>query len=250
MKKYFYFNATKVCYNVLGQDNTDCILFLHGWGTSSALWIDIFKYLSKNYKLIFLDFPPFGCSGDLLSPWSLQDYSKCVSTLLKKLNINSCSIICHSFGFRVAIVLCKNGFKVNKIIVMGGAGIKKKCFIVKTKILFYKTKKLLSKIKLYDKDKLQSCGSQDYKTLSPIMKQTFVNIINCDLKTYLPYILAQTLLLYAQDDKETPVKIAKIFKKKIKNSSLYIFKSGGHFLFLTNTIAITNAVNIFLKKED
>ena len=246
MKKYFNYNNTDICYYTYGSKTNNACLFLHGWATSSDLWANIFMPLKQNYYLVFIDFPPFGNSGDLKFAWSLYDYVGAVNKLISLLDLTNVSIIAHSFGFRVAILL-NNNIAIKKIISICGAGIEKKPFKIKCKILFYKIKKFLVRCKLLDRKRIENNGSKDYLSLSPIMKQTFTKITNCDLTKHLKNITAKTLLLYARDDDQINVKDAVIYNKKIKNSELYIFDFGGHFLFLTQQTPVFNAVQIFLK---
>ena len=86
-------------------------------------------------------------------------------------------IFAHSFGARVAsLIASENGVQVEKMFFVGPAGIKPKFSFKKFfKVRLYKLLKLLSKIKLYSKQKLKKWGSGDYKVLSPVMKQTFQN---------------------------------------------------------------------------
>ena len=180
---FFYVDDLKIYYKVLGEksSNNYPILFLHGWGGS----VDSFKIfeneLKSKTKIIFLDFPPFGKSSKLNKVYDIDSYAKIVLSLLRKLKIKKVNIVAHSFGGRVALYLAsKNCDMVNKMLLTGCAGLKRKELKIKIKIYFYKFKKLLSKLGLYPKIKLDNCGSEDYKNLNFVMKQTFNNIVNFD----------------------------------------------------------------------
>lgn len=246
MKQYFTYNQTKICYYIIGTQFSKICLFLHGWGTNSKLWMSSFLKLKDKYTLIFIDFPPFGQSQQLLSPWTIEDYANAVIYLLKLLNVKKINIVAHSFGFRVAIYLSYLNVNICKIVSICGAGIEKKSIQTKLKILKYKFIKFMVKLKFLNNSKLTRYGSRDFISLSPTMKKTFINITNTNLYKHLKFVKAKTLLLYSKDDDQIRLKDAFRYKKKIKNSELYIFEDGGHFLFLTKESAIKEAINIFL----
>lgn len=250
MVQYFDYNKSKICYYTFGKQSNPAILFLHGWGASSALWIDIFKNFSKAYYLIFIDFAPFGKSGKLKQVWNINTYTNCVTQLLHKENISNYYVVSHSFGFRIALNLALQKQNIIKMVSICGAGIENKPLKIKLKITLYKAKKLLVKCKLLNSKLLQNCGSNDYKTLTPILKETFNNIVKYNFAKLLKYIQTNILLLYSKNDDQISIKQAKTFNKKLQNSSLYLFDGGGHYLFLTQKTAIQNAIKIFFEKGD
>lgn len=245
--EYIYKN-TKIFYEVLGEGQ-DLIVLLHGWGASSHLMMPLYKKLSSfniDYKYLFIDFPPFGKSGDPIEPWNLNDYLILVEEIIKQVNteeeIHKIKIVAHSFGGRVAIKLAsKNNFKVDKLILFASAGIKPKMSVKnKINILRYKFyKKIKSK-------KALRFGSKDYKILSPVMKKTFINVVNEDLTRDCEKITAKTLIIFGDKDKEIPLYMGKILKSKIKNSNLVVIKNGDHFAYIFHLDAIYPIICSFL----
>ena len=80
------------------------------------------------------------------------------------------------------------------------------------------------------------------------MKQTFVKIVNCHQDNLAKKISIPTLLIFGENDKETPVYMAKRFNRLIKNSKLHILKNTGHFCFLNQPEVFYDLVIHFLKK--
>ncbi|EKE13705.1 MAG: alpha/beta superfamily hydrolase/acyltransferase, partial [uncultured bacterium] len=74
-------------------------------------------------------------------------------------------------------------------------------------------------------------GAEDY-IATPQLKETFLNIINENLEDCLSEINQKTLIVWGENDKDTPLEFAKIMHQKIKNSKLKIIKEAGHFSFL------------------
>lgn len=232
------------CFKGNGEET---VLFLHGWGANLNSFFFYAENLKQHFKTLQIDFCGFGESESLTYPLTVFDYACEVYRLIKTLKLGRITIVCHSFGARVAILLSTIfNMDVTNLIIIGGAGIKPRFNIFnKIKIYKYKFLKLLNKCKLFNFN-LNNFGSSDYKALNAVQKQTFVNVVNFNEKKYLKNIKANTLLLWGEKDDSTPVYMAKIFNKKIKNSKLKVFKGLGHFCFLENKILTLFEIKSFL----
>ena len=242
----FIYNNTKINYEIKGNGEK-LVVFLHGWGAGSEMFLPLAKEIYKERNsFLFIDFPPFGKSEEPKTVWTIQDYKamalQIIQHILDKQNYTSLDIISHSFGGRIAILLAsENKLKLNKLILIGAAGIKpKRGLIYKTKVLKYKI------MKKFAPQKAANMGSEDYKKLSSTMKQTFKNIVNTDLASLCDKISCQTLIIYGQKDKETPIYMAKKLHKSIKNSKLIIVNGAHHFVYLEQLKLVSNYVNLFL----
>lgn len=224
---YFDFKGKKIYYEITGETG-EWIVFLHGWGGSVNSFSGVIHKF-ENQKCLNLDFPPFGKSEEMTDIWELEDYVFMLKYLVDFLEIKKLKIIAHSFGGRVAIMFTSlYNDMVDRLILVGSAGIKpKKNLIVSFKIFKYK---LFKKLGFKQKNK----GSQDYKKLTDKMKKTFVNLVNRHLEKECKNITCPTLIIVGENDKETPVYMAKKLNSLIKNSGLITFKNAGHFAYLDN----------------
>lgn len=231
----FNYDGLKIYYITKGKGNEDCpLIFLHGWEGSSLSFKYFFEKMGEKRFCINLDFPPFGNSSMLEKPLKVEDYANIIIKLLKSLNVEKVDIVAHSFGGRVAIYLASQTLLVNKMLLTGCAGLKKRSFLKWFKIKKFKFLSFLARRGLYDIDKLKSFGSEEYKKLNPVMKQTFTNIVNYDQKKQLCKIKCPTLLVWGSLDKETPFYFTKIFKNNIKECEVIKFEKSGHFAYLEN----------------
>ncbi|MBQ8452103.1 MAG: alpha/beta hydrolase [Clostridia bacterium] len=211
------------------------IVFLHGWGANknSFLWT---REFFENYSLIFVDFDGFGESPEPKFPLTVDGYANNLKTILDNYEIKKLVLVGHSFGGRVAIKFLskfQNLFPVTKLLLVDSAGIKpRRGLNYYFKIFQYKIIKKLSQKRPELKEKLDAFGSSDYKKLSPIMKETFKNIVNEDLSFDAKKIQSQTILMWGKNDKETPIYMAKKLSKLINNSVLKVYENAGHFSFL------------------
>lgn len=259
------FKGTKIYYEIIGSGE-ELFVFLHGWGANLDFMKNLMFSVGKDNSCLLIDFPPFGKSEEPLQSWSLSDYVDLTAKIIfeaqnqlqnnekeqdiislenkKKTQIKAVSaIFAHSFGGRVAIKgLAEAKLESKRLILLSSAGIKPK-FSLKTRLKISRYK-FLKKI---GSKKAEKFGSSDYKILSPVMKQTFSKIVNEDLSLYCPKIKAKTLIIFGENDKETPPYMAKKLNKLIPNSKLYLIKGAGHFAYIQNAAQVVPIIYSFLK---
>ena len=161
----FLFKSEVIEYEFAFQNKPDTILFLHGWGGNKNSFSQLEKLLKHDFNILKITMPTI-CETQL--PWNLFYYCELVENLIQLVGVKNLNIVCHSFGFRVVLLLNKK-IKINKIIVTGGAGILKdnlyrKITMQNNKILLRNTRYNF----MYN-----SIASKDYKSLSNVGKTTF-----------------------------------------------------------------------------
>ena len=208
------------------------ILFLHGYLSDKESFKYQTEYLSRFRRTVAVDLPGFGQTPSPPYGYSLSDYVEFVLGVTEERCGGKADIIAHSFGGRIALKLAAlYPDAVGKMLLVGCAGMKpvrKPSYYAKTACY-----KLLKKTapRLSEKWK-EKFSSPDYLSLSPVMRESFVKIVNEHLESYLPAIKAPTLLVFGSEDKETPPYMAKRLNKNIKGSGLVFFEGCGHFCFL------------------
>ena len=247
-------NNIKINYEVSGQGEN--ILVLHGWGGCIASVKPIINHLTKRFRVISIDFPGHGTSDYPDGVWGVPEYTGLLYKFLQLLKIEKTHIIAHSFGGRVSILLSTEYPElVENMILIDSGGIKpKRGFKYYWKVYSYKFIKNILKViflnsKLYDKmlEKVRkNFGSSDYQQLPDNMKATFVKIVNQDLTTYLKDIKSSTLLIWGNNDKDTPVYMGKIMEREIRGRALIILKDAGHFSYLDKTREFLAIADSFL----
>ena len=170
----------------------------------------------------------FGESGEMKYPYSVDDYVKEIRGVIDELGVDKVNVVAHSFGARVLVKLLDKDDRVDKIILTGSAGFKR------NKGIKYYLRKICFKIlsKFVKKEKLTKFYSSDYVSLSPVMKQSFNLIVNEELKEYYKKIQNKTLIIFGKNDRETPLRTAKLIKKSIAGSRLEVLPDSGHFCFV------------------
>lgn len=231
------------------------ILMLHGWGSSNRFFENIINLLSEKYRVIAPNFP--GCDGSetMKSPWDIDDYCDFTVELCEKLNIENPILIGHSHGGRVIMKLVgTRRLTPKKAVLLDSAGlIPKKTFKQKMRIKTYKTvKKVLTLpvIKNYSGGLLEKAknhfGSADYKSAPEVLRKTLVSLVNTDLRDLLPNINCPTLLIWGENDTDTPLSDAKIIESEIKDAGLCVIKNAGHFAFFEKPYEVLPILKSFL----
>lgn len=78
----------------------------------------------------------------------------------------------------------------------------------------------------------QHFGSKDYNALDADMRQTFSKVVNHDLAPLLKEIHQPTLLVWGDQDTETPLWMGQQMEKEIPDAGLVILEGGTHFAYL------------------
>ncbi len=218
------------------------LLFLHGYLASKESFFPQISYFSKFYRVTALDFPGMGQAEALTAPWSVGDYADWTREAMKSLGLSRPRVIAHSFGGRVAVkLLAEDAF--SRAVLTGCAGIvKKRNLCYRFRVKSYKICK-----KIAPKFAEKHFGSEEYKTLSPLMRESYKKIVNEDLRETAAGISVPVLFLHGDGDKEVPLSSIEIYLEKIKGSRLKILKNCGHFPFLDDPLAFNMAAEEFLQ---
>ncbi|MGN1104500.1 MAG: alpha/beta fold hydrolase [Candidatus Coproplasma sp.] len=205
------------------------VVFLHGYLSCKESFYHQINAVSQcGFKCIAPDLPAFGASAKLDSAWGVEEYADWLKRFLYSVGGVGADIIAHSFGARVAIyALSEDNGLCNKLVITGGAG------LVKPRSPEYirRVKRYRRIKKLFPKYAERHFGSEEYKGLSPLMKESYKKIVNRDLKAEAERINNPTLLIYGRDDCTTPPdEEGATFSKLMKNARL-VTMQGDHFCF-------------------
>lgn len=250
-------NIDGININYVDEGQGSVVLLLHGWGGSIQTMMPIANMLKDKCRVIVMDLPGFGESDNPVEPWNSYDYAACVNRFIELNKLDSIILFGHSHGGRISIILSSMYDYVKKLILIDSAGI-----IPKRKLNYYikvySFKILKSAYLLFvggnsKEQKLEKFykkyGSTDYKSSDGIMRQTMVKVIHDNLIDLLPDIKSPTLLIWGENDEDTPVYMGKIMEERIKDSGLIIFKNAGHYSYVDNYEQFKAVINVFLKDE-
>lgn len=234
----------ELSYTWCPMENAEVLLFLHGWGCDAKIFRYFTEKLAGQYSLLAVDFPGHGNSGEPQTPWGVGEYACQIRELLDLLKLDRVNIVAHSFGGRVALMLASRcPERVHRLLITGGAGLRapasetesrkqKQYRRLKKAVGFIgKLPGLSHAAEVCGEKLIQRYGSPDYAKLNPNMRKTFVKVINEDLSGCLPAVHCPTLLVWGDQDTETPLWMGQKMEHEIPDAALIVFEGRGHFAF-------------------
>ena len=96
------FDGVRLCFDNKGKGDITLIL-VHGWSNTRSIWDDQISHFSKNYKVIAVDLPGFGKSGNDRNEWTIESYGNDISCIMQQLNLKKVVLVGFSLGAPVVI---------------------------------------------------------------------------------------------------------------------------------------------------
>ena len=260
-------NGLKMCYSVQGEGYP--LILLHGFAMYKEFWNWQAEALSKNLKVITLDFRGCGKSDHPKDEYSMEDLADDVKTLMDYLKIKKVHLGGHSFGGMVSQHFAlKYPDHLNKLLLMSTFA---NLPLSKSGLEMYKQ----SQLDFYDMNKMKQRFSRDfYKEMMDNPSKIFPNgfkplklldfeksngtsgpedilnminaIIHHNTLDWLKEIKSKTLILAAEKDRVVSKLSCEIIHEKIPNSEIMIF-NGSHFFMLEEPIQVNEKILNFLK---
>lgn len=215
---------------------------LHGYMSRKECFYKNILCLSQYFSVIAPDFPGFGASSPIPCGWSVGDYARWLEQFMAEEGLESSLVVAHSFGARVAIKLAAARPQlIKKMVITGGAGlVKPRSRAYMRKVRAYRFVKRFAPA--YAE---RHFGSEEYRTLTPVMRESYKKIVNEDLLAAAAEITCPVLLVYGRDDAVTPAAEEGLAFASAMRGSLLKITEGGHFSFMQNSEIFNAAVKDF-----
>ena len=217
------------------------LVFLHGYLSSKESFYPQINYFSRHFRVTAPDLPGFGGSELIPAAWSVGEYAGWLEGFLKERGIVFPCVIAHSFGGRVALKCLARGL-IDRAVLTGCAG------IVRRRTLSYhlRVKSYRLVRKFAPRFAEAKFGSAEYRSLSPLMRESYKKIVNEDLREEAKRIARPVLYLNGERDRETPLSSVKILHECTAGSRLAVLKGCGHFAHLDEPLLFNLAAEEFL----
>ena len=227
----------------LQQGEGKDIVFLHGYLASKESFAPQIAYFSQKYRVTALDFPGFGGAEALPAAWSVGDYADWTLCALAELGISFPHVIAHSFGGRVAVKCLSRGDVFDRTVLVGCAGIvPPRTFSYHVRVKTYRFVK-----KIAPKFAEKKFGSEEYRQLSPLMRESYKKIVNEDLRGDAKQIARPVLFVNGTRDCAVPPASVKVYLSCVPESKVFWMEDCGHFAHLENPLAFNAAAEEFLQ---
>ena len=232
-------------------------VILQGWGTELGIYDSVAAAVCDEYKVLQFDLPGFGDSDEPSEPWNVDAYCDFFCTFMQELGVREAVLIGHSYGGRMIIKMAAREslpFEISKIMLIDSAGVMpQRSAVQNLKVKRYKAmRKFLTSGPVHAMFPevidywISKQGSEDYRNASPIMKKCLVMAVNEDLQDLMPLVKQETLLVWGDEDLDTPISDAHIMEEKIPNSALVVLEGTGHYSFLYKPAEFAGIIRSFL----
>ncbi|HEX3050121.1 MAG TPA: alpha/beta hydrolase [Aggregatilineaceae bacterium] len=232
------------------------VIALHGWqGSIKSFWPVAERLAPLGYEVHVLDLPGFGQSELPPGVWSVGDYTRFVIAYLDQAGLDRVALLGHSFGGRIGLVLAADyADRVSKMVLADSAGIKA-ALPLKNRIILGLWRALNGTLEIIHanglRDRLRArfyrrFASEDYQNAGPL-RDTFRQVIQENLAPYAQRIKAPTVLIWGDQDADTPLWQGRKLEQLIPDAGLVVFKGAGHFAYLDRLNDYIRVVDHFLK---
>lgn len=215
------------------------LIMLHGWGQSLINIKPLGELLARSSLIHLIDLPGFGSSTPPDSVWSAFDYADRIVQYMDEHQIAQADFFGHSFGGKVAMCIAiRYPNKVRRLVLAGSSGLMKKRNLAQ-KCRFHaikwsgKTLKWVDRclgLELFATHFAPRYGSSDYQKAGR-MRPILVKSVNEDLSREIVKIRAPTLIIWGEQDTETPPEMANRLHHLIKHSQVLLLPYKGHSPF-------------------
>lgn len=245
-------NGQTLSHTVTGESGAPPVVMLHGWGASLDLVWPLAQHLiPMGYRVYLPDLPGFGESAPPPVAWTVHDYARCVLAYADYHHLDSFHLFGHSFGGRIGLVLgaeCPQ--RVRTLVLVDSAGVRPKTpFLSRARLGVYKTvRDGLTQVGLGRfSDRLRGWynrryGSADFQAVSGVMRKTFIHVVNEDLRPFAARVQPPTLLIWGDQDTDTPLWQARLLESLIPDAGLVVFPGAGHYSYLEHPIETARAM--------
>jgi pimeloyl-ACP methyl ester carboxylesterase len=227
------------------------LLFVHGWGGSveSLKKLSLLsKYDSQSY---IIDLPGFARSNAPSEIWGVDEYAEILIAFIESINNgNPINYFGHSFGGGLGVYIAAKRPDLIENLVLCGAAVVREPKVARSVRLAQKYVPGYERIKEY----VHPIKRLIYKTAfpesdslkHPHVEASFRKIIQDDLQKYLADVKCPTLILWGDEDRDTPLEYGRIIEKGIEGSVIKVFNGYSHNLPLVNPAEVYSEINNFL----
>ena len=218
------------------------VLMIHGWGASGDLLLPLARELAAHgYQLLLPDMPGFGESNEPPTAFSVFDYAEFCIAYLEHHELDRVHYFGHSYGGRIGLILgSDHSERIRSMALSNSAGIKApEAILNRSRLTIYKAVRdtlmwlgaravagLLRRV--YNR----RYASSDFAAAQPLMRQTLVQVVNQDLLDWAERVAVPTLLIWGDQDEETPLWMGQLLEDSIPDAALIVRGGAGHYAYL------------------
>ena len=223
-----------------GDGDGDPLVFLHGWPDSWFTWSRVLPLLPQHFRAIAIDQRGYGDSDRPARGYAIPDFGDDVVALIDALDIDSATIVGHSFGSFVARrVAIASPERVARLVLIGsGFGGTNPIILDLQKALrdlpdpvppeFVREFQASTAYRPLPKEFFEQIIVESLKLPSRLWREIIDGLVEYDDAEELRTIAAPTLLLWGDKDALFPRAHQDHFLTAIPGAKLTVYKETGH----------------------
>ena len=244
--KFMSLNGMNIHYRDQGEGAV--IVLIHGTGASLHTWEDWTQDLIKDYRVIRLDLPAYGLTGqDPQKRYSAKDYVDLLDAFLAELNVDKFNLAGNSLGGLVSWLYASyHPDKIEKLVLLNPSGFpfKETPMVIKlaktpiiNNFIRYVTPRSFIEKNIrevyYDETLIKEATIDRYHDLTQYSgnREAFIDRAYIEREDYtkrLGLVKSTTLILWGENDEWIPVSDALKFESALPNASVIIMPKTGH----------------------
>ena len=229
------------------------LVILHGWRSSSEKWKEVGRLIEESgIRVLIPDLPGFIEGNRLDRPWSVDDYVGWLEEYVVKNVEGELYLMGHSAGGGFSVKYASKHDVSGMILVAAAVvRIKDKKVLLMAKIS--KILKLFSFMPGYSLFRkfvyYKILRRSDYINAEGHLQGTLKNVVQENLEPLLSKIDTKTLILWGDQDDQTPIEDAHMIHSRLKNSELSVFEGVGHVVHRdADTSVLANKIISFIQR--
>jgi pimeloyl-ACP methyl ester carboxylesterase len=244
--KFMSLNGMNIHYRDQGEGAV--IVLIHGTGSSLHTWEDWTQDLIRDYRVIRLDLPAYGLTGqDPQKRYSAKDYVDLLDAFLTELNVDKFNLAGNSLGGLVSWLYASyHPDKIEKLVLLNPSGFpfKETPMVIKlaktpiiNNFIRYVTPRSFIEKNIrevyYDETLIKEATIDRYHDLTQYSgnREAFIDRAYIEREDYtkrLGLVKSTTLILWGENDEWIPVSDALKFESALPNASVIIMPKTGH----------------------
>jgi pimeloyl-ACP methyl ester carboxylesterase len=254
LTQYQEINGSKIAYIHAGIKKRKTILFIHGLGENMQTWTKNINGLKDRFHCIAIDLPGHGLSTQEDSDYSPYFFAETIQQFLKEIGIQEVTIVGHSLGGQVAIILSISySALVNNLVLIAPAGFETFSKEEKQWIINH-SKSYLNPVREFSFFALVPGLKNNYPS-NEIYTKVVKGMLDQPVFEHLHQLTQQVLIIFGKEDPfipnlflhphSSPTIIAETGTEQIKSAQLKMIANAGHFVHIEQASVVNSLIEDF-----
>lgn len=225
---------------------TPVFLLVHGWGGTGRSLSKLASLLKDTYTVYTLDLPGFGSSDRPNPDWGVAEYAGIITSFLREKIKQPVVFFGHSFGGALGVYIASSEPALFSRLILASAsyhrtsGPQSRLPLRKLPFLPGWLKLIVRKAAyklLYPKSDILNY---------PFLEENYRTIVSHDLTPHLKNIAMPVLILWGENDRDTPVADARLLKDNLPDAHLVIYPGATHNFPLKEPEKVSEDIRKFI----